>query len=439
MYMEATDPATDIGNAARFAQDHHDQILYSQTLGWMVWDGMRWHRDDTGEVERLARDTLARLAAEAVRTGDKKLASWATRSANKSRIDAMVSLGQSEIGIARRSEIFDANPRVFNTASGLIELKTGECRPTEPGDYVTMAAPVFYRREAECPVWLTFLDRVLGGNLDLIEFLQRAVGYSLTGLTIEQCLFLLYGSGANGKTTLLEALRGILGNYAQQTPTETLLLRGNGGSGIPNDLARLRGARLVCATEIEDGHRLAESLVKQLTGGDTITARFLHREFFEFRPQFKLWIATNHKPMIRGTDYAIWRRIRLVPFEVQIPPEERDAELPAKLAAESTGILAWAVEGCLQWQKKGLDAPEAVTGRDGRLPDFDGHSLAVHIGVLCCCLRASGSRPVPGLSAVGGGERAHAALGGEVQPSPSREGPRQGSGPIRAVFRRHRA
>jgi putative DNA primase/helicase len=184
------------------------------------------------------------------------------------------------------------------------------------------------------------------------------VGYSLTGDTREQVLFLLHGSGANGKSTFLEVIQALLGEYALQTPAETLVQKQ--GEGIPNDVARLKGARFVAASETEEGKRLAEGMVKKMTGGDVLTARFLHQEYFEFKPEFKLFLATNHKPLIRGTDHAIWRRIRLIPFQVQIPDAEKDKALPEKLKAERSGILTWALEGCRSWQQEGLSTPAEV-------------------------------------------------------------------------------
>jgi putative DNA primase/helicase len=217
---------------------------------------------------------------------------------------------------------------------------------------------VEYDPAAKCPLWETFLGRIMAGNERIIRFLQRAVGYSLTGLTREQLLFLLYGRGSNGKSTFLEVLRAIFGDYACQSEFATFLERRD--DSIRNDVARLDGARLVTAIETERTRRLSEPLVKQLTGSDTVTARFLHQEFFEFKPTFKLWLATNHKPTIQGTDEGIWRRIRLIPFTVEIPAPERDLELGEKLLAESSGIVRWAVEGCLEWQRHGLMAPPEV-------------------------------------------------------------------------------
>lgn len=188
--------------------------------------------------------------------------------------------------------------------------------------------------------------------------MQKAIGYSLTGLTDEQCLFILYGHGANGKTTFLQVISRILAEYAMQTPTETLMVKGKGV--ISNDVARLKGTRFVIASEAEAGQQLAENLIKQMTGGDTLSARFLHQEYFDFKPTHKLFLGTNHKPVIRGTDHAIWRRIRLIPFEATIPESERDAKMTEKLFAEAEGILAWMVEGCRLWQSNGLGIPPAV-------------------------------------------------------------------------------
>jgi putative DNA primase/helicase len=255
-------------------------------------------------------------------------------------------------------DALDADPWLLNVANGTIDLRTGELRAHRREDLLTRLAPVEYDPDAQAPCWAAFLERIFAGDGELIGFLRRAVGYSLTGQTGEQVFFILHGTGANGKSTLLEALGAMLGDYGAKTPTETLLIKRS--AGISNDVARLRGARLVTAVEAEDGQRLAESLVKQLTGGDTITARFLYQEAFEFAPTFKLWLATNHKPTIRGTDYAIWRRIRLIPFAVTIPEKEQDRTLPDKLKAELPGILAWAVRGCLEWQREGLGLPEAV-------------------------------------------------------------------------------
>jgi putative DNA primase/helicase len=351
-----------MGNAARFARDHQDMTRYATGLGWLTWTGTRWAPDSTGEVERLARDTVRAIDAQVARTTDdvrrRDLRRWAEKSEQRSRVEAMLSLARSELALVVHVEALDRDPFALNTVSGIVNLRDGQLRDHAPAAMMTKLAPAFYFPGATCPRWLRFLDRIMGGNLELIEFLQRAAGYSLTGDTSEQVFFMLYGSGSNGKSTFLEVLRSILGDYALAAAAETFMVKAS--AGIPNDIARLRGARFVTAVETEDGRRLAETLVKQMTGGDTLTARFLHREYFEFRPTFKVWLATNHKPTIRGTDFAIWRRVRLIPFAVTVPEEDRDKRLAGKLLDESAGILAWLVEGCLRWQTRGLGEPEAV-------------------------------------------------------------------------------
>ena len=216
-----------------------------------------------------------------------------------------------------------------------------------------------YDPDATCPVWDRTLRVIMDGRADLVEYWQRAIGYSITGDTREQCLHLCHGSGSNGKSTILDVLEQLTGEYGAQADFNTFLERRN-DSGPRNDIARLAGARLVRSSEIGENKRLNEGLIKSITGGDTITARFLYSEDFEFKPMFKLWLAANHKPVIRGTDWAIWRRVRLLPFDVTITPEQRDDELPKKLKQELPGILNWAIAGCLRWLESGLNPPQIV-------------------------------------------------------------------------------
>ncbi|MDP2603322.1 MAG: phage/plasmid primase, P4 family [Deltaproteobacteria bacterium] len=354
---------TDVGNARRFAEEHSSDIKFSHSSGkWLIWDGKRWLRDETGKIMERAKETADRLLQAAVAEPDQAKREARVKHAMKtqyeSRLRAMINLAQSEPGIPITEPDLDRDSWILNVFNGALELKTGTLRRHRGEDLITKLIPVPYDPIATCPAWCAFVQRVTGDNAELANYLQKAVGYSLTGSIQEQVLFILYGTGANGKSTFLVSILSLLGNYACQTPTETLLTKW--GDRIPNDIARLKGARFVTAAEAESGKQLAEAMVKQLTGGDKITARFLYGEFFEFHPTFKLFLAVNHKPTIRGSDHAIWRRIRLVPFNVTIPPDEQDKTLIEKLKKEQRGILRWAVDGCLLWQKEGLEPPEPV-------------------------------------------------------------------------------
>jgi putative DNA primase/helicase len=359
-YDEGFHP-TDLGNSERFTARHGQDVRFCYQWGkWLVWTGARWERDESGKVERLAKETVRGIYLEAHEQDDegarKALARHAERSEAERRIRAMLELAKSEVPIS--PEELDRDPWKLNTLNGTVDLVgSGDLMDHRREDFITKLAPVEYDPEAPAPAWDAFLERVLPSE-ELRSFVQRAVGYSLTGATSEQCMFINHGTGANGKSTFQEAVSVALGDYAMRAPTEMLLAKRAGA--IPNDIARLKGSRYVTASETEEGRRLAESLVKDLTGQDTITARFMRAEFFDFKPTHKLWLSTNHKPEIRGTDTAIWRRIRLIPWSVTIPPEEQEKRLPATLSRELAGILAWAVRGCLQWQREGLRAPDEV-------------------------------------------------------------------------------
>lgn len=354
---------SELGNAERLVARHGKDIRYCHEWNkWLIWTGTHWQIDLTGEVERRAKETIRAIYSEAAEIEDEEkraaLAKHAAKSETNRAISAMVELAKSEPGIPVLSDQLDSDIWLLNCKNGTLDLRTGELRPHNRKDYITRIIPAEYNPYADFEEWAKFLHRIMNDNAELISFLQRAVGYSLTGSTREQCLFMLYGCGANGKTTFLEAISDVLAGYAQRTPTDTLLAKDT--SGISNDIARLKGARFVVASEVEEGKRMAESLVKQMTGGEKMTARFMRAEYFEFMPHFKLWVGTNHKPVIRGTDQAIWRRIKLIPFNVTIPPEERDKNLLNKLRREMPGILNWAVMGCMDWQKNGLGEPEEV-------------------------------------------------------------------------------
>lgn len=355
--------ATDLGNAGRLVARHREDIRFHERGKWLVWSGTRWVFNNTGEIDRKAKDTIRGLYEEAAAEKDPdvrgKLLKWAKASEAEGHFRSMISMAKTEPGVPVLAMEMDADPWLLNCGNGTLNLKTGELGPHRREDLITKQVPVNYDADAKCPNWDNFLGRIMEGNEALIAFLQRAVGYSLTGDTKEQVFFILCGGGANGKSTFLETVKAFLGDYARTADPAAFLAKKVDTVG--NDIARLAGARFVSAQEVEIDRRLAEALIKQITGGDTITARFLYEEAFEFNPQFKLFLAVNHKPEIRGRDKAIWRRIHLVPFNVIIPPEEQDRSLIEKLKAELPGILAWAERGCRDWVKQGLNAPKEVS------------------------------------------------------------------------------
>jgi putative DNA primase/helicase len=361
---ETPTPLSDLSNAEALVHAHGPDLHYCYPWkAWLTWTGTHWQRDSAGEVMRRAKQTVKRLAARAdqydLDAEVKALLHHVKTSLATGRLKGMVELAASEPDMPVQPEAFDADPWLLNCTNGTLDLRTGQLGPHQRTDLLTKCLAIPYDPQATCPTWRTFLDRIMAGHPALVAFLQRAAGYALTGDTAEQCLFLLYGTGANGKSTFLETLLAVVGEYGKQAEFSTFVVRHQDLS-VRNDLAALRGVRVVSAVEVTEGKRFAEALVKQLTGQDTLTARFLFQEFFQFKPQCKLFLACNHKPVIRGTDHAIWRRIRLVPFTVTIPEAEQDRQLAAKLRAELPGILTWAVQGCLAWQWDGLAPPPAV-------------------------------------------------------------------------------
>lgn len=362
---------TDWGNAKRFVSAHGKDLRYCYPWGsWLCWNGARWKVDDTGEVHRRAKDTVALIYREASEEQDKDrrraLGGHALRCESDGKMKAMIELAKSEPGIPILPDDLDRGPFVLNVSNGIVNLLSRELLPHYREAYLTKMAPVEFIPGAECPYWIEHLNKIMAGNQNLIRFLRRAFGYSLTGNTDERVLLIEQGSGANGKTTTNEVQAGVLGDYAVRTPTESLLVKREGS--IPNDIAKLKGARFVYCSEAEEGKRLSESLLKDLTGGDTIAARFMRGEWFEFQPTFKIWLATNHKPVIRGTDNAIWERIRLIPFTVSIPEAERipRREMMAHFEEELPGILSWMVQGCLDWQRSSLGTPQEVKEATGK-------------------------------------------------------------------------
>lgn len=341
--------------ALQFADAHEDKLRYIAKLGrWQAWNGSVWLPDDTLAVFDRVRE-MVRVEAELANKGSNK------GTAGKKLLDAKViasveRLARSDRRLAATIDQWDADPWRLNTPGSVIDLRTGTSRDAEALDYLTKCTAVSPRGPLH--LWPAFIDRITGGDTELASFIQRMAGYVLTGVTIEHALFFLYGTGANGKSVLLNTVAGILGDYATAAPVELFLASKT--EQHPTGIASLMGARLVTVVETEKGRRWAESRIKGLTGGDKISARFMRQDYFEFQPQFKLLIAGNHKPGLRGVDEAMRRRMNLLPFTTTIPAEDRDPDLTEKLKPEWPGILQWMIDGCLDWQRSGLAAPPAV-------------------------------------------------------------------------------
>lgn len=356
---------TDLGNARRFIAQHHESVrsVLTKRRPWLVWEGNRWAPDDTGEIERFAKNTVRSLWIESTHVTDiderEDFIKFAAKSEQAQRIRAMLELASTEPEISITPDGLDPDPWLFNVENGTIDLRTGKMQPHDRADLITKLAPVEFDPKAKCPKWEKFLRDITENNTVLIEYLQRAAGYSLTGDTREECLFFCYGQGANGKTTFFEVLRTLVGDYAQQSDFNTFLQRK--GEGPRNDIARMRGARFVTASESSGGKGFDPDVIKLLTGGDTVTARKLYEEAFEFKPTHKLWLMANHKPMVQEQTEGFWRRMRLIPFTVTIPKDARIGKLGDRIARkELPGILNWAIEGCMRWRKEGLAEPVDV-------------------------------------------------------------------------------
>jgi putative DNA primase/helicase len=388
---------TDLGNALRLVRLYGQNMRYVAAWGWLVWDGKRWARDDAGQVMRWAKATALSLygeASELIWRADKelkaaatadaqgdlveadkakkraekltgsanKVASWAHRSQARRQLEAMVALAQSELGVVARADQFDADPWLFNCNNGTINLRTGALQAHQREDLITKLSPVAYDPLATHPVWEKYIAYATQGREGLAEYLQRACGYALTGEIKQKVVFLLLGPNDTGKTTLVEAMLAMMGDYARKTSVDTFLSRKYVGGARP-DLAALAGVRFVAAVEAEATREIAAATVKELSGGDRITCRELFKPEFTFQPQCKLLLAANEAPKIPDQDVALWERLRRLPFEHVIPMEDRDPEVKATLCDPETGgaaLLAWAVLGCLQWQQVGLGYPDSI-------------------------------------------------------------------------------
>ncbi len=353
---------TDLGNARRLVERHGHDLLYTGALGWLVWDGRRWSCDDTGEAERRAKDAVRSIRDEVRRLTEggeanaaDELWKWALKSQGSARLDAILRLARTEPEIAARGGEFDKDPWLLNVLNGTLDLRTGDLRPHRRDDLLTKLVPVGFDPKAEAPQWRRFLEEVQP-DPEARGFLARYAGYCLTGEMGEQVFAVHHGGGSNGKGVYSDMLLAVLGDYAGVTPFATFVQRRP--DAPTNDLAALRGARLVVASEPNEGMRLDEGTVKAITGEDPITARYHYKEFSTFYPTCKLVLTGNHRPRIRGTDHAMWRRVLLVPWPVTVTT--RNKNLRRHLREELPGILRWAVEGCLAWQREGLCAPRVV-------------------------------------------------------------------------------
>lgn len=357
----------DTGNADRFMDRFGDFVRYVFIhKRFYVYDGEKWAVDTMGYVRSFI-DKLANqikhepivksenVDEEDARKALNKHVKYTRSNSGKKRIQEEI---QHRVAIA--PEAFDRHDMLLNVTNGYLDLTSGQLHPHDREKLFTLQANAEYSENGSPDTWLRFLDDIFASDQEMIRFVQKCVGYSITGSTKEQVMFILHGLGRNGKSLFVDTIREVLGDYAKTTPSESLMIKSTNNTGAGNDIARLQGARMATASEPNEGFRFDEGLIKQLTGGENVTARFLYGEFFEFHPKFKIWVTTNHKPIVRGTDDGIWRRLILIPFEVQIPEHKVDKDLKHKLLRESTSILDWALEGCRMWQREGLNPPQKV-------------------------------------------------------------------------------
>jgi putative DNA primase/helicase len=384
---------TDTGNALRFASQHRGKVRYCGQYGkWLAWDGRRWKEDTTGQVYRLARKTIQRMWREAIDIDDGKAKDWCMESESRKHIDAMIYLARYMEGIPVEASELDRDPWLLNVRNGTIDLQTGKLRPHDPEELLTKICDVSYDPEALCPRFVRFLDEIMDGRSDMVDYLLRCLGYCITGDVREHVLFFFYGEGRNGKSLLLAIVQGILQDYA--TVVNASLITSKQQEDHPTGLTDLEGRRFVSTIEVADGKRMAEALVKQLTGGDRIKARRMRQDFYEFDPVHKLILAANHRPEIKGTDEAIWERIKVIPFDVTFVEESRfdpskklllkDKQLAGALESERQGILALLVRSCLAWQAQGLKEPESVV-RATKEYRSDMNDIETFIDQICFC------------------------------------------------------
>jgi putative DNA primase/helicase len=356
---------TDLGNGRRLVNQHgRDLRFVPPWRDWLVWSNRGWTRDATLEVHRRAKATALAIYAETAEPGldadqRKAIFNWAKQSESEFRVKAMLAMAQSEPGIAIQIEQLDQDPWLFSTQLGVIE-RDGTLRPHNRDDLITKLSPVVYDPDARCPRWLAFLDHAMDGDQEMVSFLQRAVGYSMTGITSEKCLFVIHGPTDTGKTVFVETVRALMGEYGHAMKDDALLMSKRGYGGNNDDIADLRGVRFASLSETPDGARLNSALVKQLTGGGVMRAMRKYEHAFEFTPTTTFWIDTNHRPHVSADDDAMWNRVRLIPFGVVVSKDQIDRHLPQRLHDELPGILNWALAGRAEWVASGLNPPQKV-------------------------------------------------------------------------------
>jgi putative DNA primase/helicase len=382
---------TDATTAARLFREHGRDIRYNAAWKkWVVWENTHWQMDDGALIHEKGLEMVRNIYNDLLKTANYRdrmeIEKYAMLSESVRRRKAFVEAASWIKALNITSDDLDTNPWLLNVRNGTLNLTTGEFREHRQEDMITKIARVDYDPAAECPAWKQFIREIMNYNSDIIMFLQNAAGWALTGDTSEQTMFILFGSGANGKSTFLNTIMYVLGDYAVATPTETFMKKT--GDQLTNDIARLRGTRFVTTTEAEQGKRLSEPLIKQITGNDRMTARFLYGEFFNFVPTFKIFMATNHKPVIKGTDHGIWRRIKLIPFTTRIEEEKQDKHLEEKLRSEASGILNWLLEGAMRWKREGLRAPAVILNATD---EYRGEMDVIGNFLKECCIRVPGA------------------------------------------------
>jgi putative DNA primase/helicase len=350
---------TDAGNADRLTARFLAELRYrTDEKCWYGWSGKYWKKIPNEKMlnlaTKVAREIVKEINSEPRRAGE--LQSWAKRSQSKERLTAMIELAKGRLAVA--ADRFDRDPLLLNCKNGTLDLRTGNIQQHNPNDLITVLIPLDYDTATECPTFMKFLGEVFEPHPGLISFLQRAVGYSLTGSVREECLFLLVGTHRNGKGTLTGTLSHLMGDYACTIDFASLMAKHN-YTGPKDDVANMKGKRFVTAHENKEGARIAEDLIKWLTGGDKVRARMLYSNSYEFEPTWKLWLSVNHRPIVSATDLAIWTRLVVIPFDVSFMGRE-DKTLKQQLLTELPGILAWAVQGCMTYQRDGLNPPTCV-------------------------------------------------------------------------------